>query len=82
MDVSPVVLIGLIVVTIVEVVKEKVPGVSGNVTRLLALILGGLIGALFQFGVFPGMTGSIVMGIVAGVGAVGTSTLASMASGK
>lgn len=76
MDIGNVTFVGLVVITVVGALKDQFPTMTGNMTRLAALIAGAIIGLLSQVGVLPGVEGNVVTGIMAGVAAVGTITVA------
>jgi hypothetical protein len=75
MDVGQVTFVGLVVITIVGALKDRFPNMTGNTTRLAALVIGGAIGILAQVGFLPGVEATLVSGIMAGVAAVGTITV-------
>lgn len=76
MDIGQVTFIGLVVITITGALKDKFPKMSGNTTRLAALVIGGIIGLIAQVGWLPGVDATLVTGIMAGVAAVATVTVA------
>lgn len=83
MDIGNVGFIGLVVITIVGAIKDAVPNkpdgtspMTGNITRVVALVVGGLLGGLAQAGLLMGVEATIVTGIMAGIAAVGTVTVA------
>lgn len=76
MDIGEVTFVGLVVITIVGALKDQFPNMTGNMTRLAALVVGGVIGLLAQVGVLPGVDANFVTGIMSGVAAVGTITVA------
>lgn len=76
MDIVQVGFIGLVVITVIGAIKDRFPKMTGNTTRLVALVIGGVVGVVAQFGVLPGVEGNIVTGIMAGVAAVATTTIA------
>jgi hypothetical protein len=76
MDIGNVGFIGVVVIVAVGALKEKYPAISGNTTRLVALIIGAVIGLISQFGLLPGVSATIVSGVFAGVAAVATVTVA------
>lgn len=61
----------LVVVTVVDAVKDFFPQLTANQTRLVALVVGGILGfaASFNFLPLPGM--NVVTGAVAGAIAAG-----------
>jgi len=75
MDLGQIGFIGLVVITIVGALKDNFPKMTGNMTRLAALIIGAVIGLIAQFGYLPGIEATVVTGIMAGVAAVGTVTV-------
>jgi len=75
MDLGQISFIGLVVVTIVGALKDQFPAMKGNTTRVAALVIGGILGALAQGGFLPGVNATIVTGIMAGIAAVGTVTV-------
>lgn len=76
MDIGNVTFIGLAVITIIGAIKDVAPNLGGNTTRLVALIIGGVIGLIAQIGLLPGVEATLVTGIMAGVAAVGGVTVA------
>lgn len=76
MDIGQVGFIGLVVITIVGALKDVFPNMTGNLTRLVALVIGAILGAFGQLGLLMGVEVNIVTGIMAGVAAVGTITVA------
>lgn len=76
MDIGQVTFIGLVVITIIGALKDAMPNITGNMTRLAALVIGGIIGLLAQVGLLPGIDSTLVTGIMSGIAAVGTITVA------
>lgn len=76
MDLMQVGFIGLVVIVMVGALKDWVPAITGNTTRLAALVIGGVLGLLAQSGFLPGVDATVVTGIMAGVAAVATTTVA------
>lgn len=76
MDIGQVTFVGLVVITIIGALKDAFPQITNNMTRLAALLIGGIIGLLAQVGALPGVEGTVVTGIMAGIAAVGTVTVA------
>ena len=75
MDLTQVSLVGMMVVVFTDAIKDIFPKIGGNVTRLMALVIGALIGFLAQKGFLPGITIDFVGGIMAGITAVAGHTL-------
>ena len=66
----------IMIVGLIEAIKAKLPKVSGIITVVIAIVLGGAIG-------FLGLNGeNLISGIMAGVIAIGGHQLASAAGGK
>jgi zinc transporter ZupT len=76
MDIGNVTFVGLVVITIVGALKDAFPTMTNNMTRVAALVIGGIIGLLAQVGLLAGVDATVVTGIMAGVAAVGTVTVA------
>lgn len=76
MDIGQVGFVGLVVITLVGAVKDSFPSMTGNQTRLVALVFGFILGLLGQLNLLPGVGVNIVTGIMAGIAAVGTVTVA------
>lgn len=72
---------GLIVIVIVDALREVFPQISGNVTRLVALVIGFLLGGLSQMGALPELQLTLVSGALAGATAVGVSAVARRVGG-
>lgn len=82
MDLGQVTFIGLVVITVVGALKDRFPAsMTGNTTRLAALIVGGALGLIAQVGFLPGVDANLVTGIMAGVAAVATTTVADRIAG-
>lgn len=75
----------MIVTVVVDAIKEQAPNIKANLTRLIALLVGGGIGALIQYinaNVAPsGIELTLVSGILAGAAAVGINTVATRSAG-
>lgn len=76
MDLGNLTFIALVVITIVGALKDQFPTMTGNMTRVAALVVGGVLGLLAQANLLPGVDATIVTGIMAGVAAVGGVTIA------
>lgn len=76
MDLAQVGFIGLVVITVVGAIKDRFPDMTGNTTRLTALVIGGVVGLIAQLHFLPGVEATLVTGIMAGVAAVATTTIA------
>jgi len=63
------------IIAVVRTIKEVVPTVSGVVTILVAVVLGGLAGYFNIQGL------DLVSGVIAGLGAVGVTTVADRIKG-
>ena len=63
------------IIAVVRTIKEVVPTVSGVVTILVAVVLGGLAGYFNIQGL------DLVSGVIAGLGAVGVTTVADRVKG-
>jgi hypothetical protein len=74
MDLGNVSFIGLVVITLIGVIKESFPAITGNMTRLVALVIGLVLGLLGQFNLLPDVSVNVVTGIMAAIAAVGTMT--------
>lgn len=74
MDYGQIGFVSLVVIVVTDALKEVFPQVKGNVTRLVALSTGGLIGVLGQSGLIPSNI-DVISGIIAGVTAVAGNTL-------
>lgn len=75
MDLGQLTFIALAVVTIVGALKDAFPTMTGNVTRLTALIIGAILGLIAQVHLLPGVDATIVTGAMSGVAAIGGVTL-------
>lgn len=82
MDIGQVGFIGLVVITVVGALKDSFPQMTGNMTRLVALVVGGIIGLLAQVGLLMGVDATFVTGMMAGVAAVGTVTVVDRVRGE
>lgn len=76
MDFAQIGITGLIVTTVVGALKEWQPSLSGNQTRLVALVVGGLLGYAGQVGFLPISDLNLLNGIIAGATSVGLVTVA------
>lgn len=76
MDVANVGIVGVMVITIVGAIKDTYPLMTGNQTRLVAVIIGALLGLLGQFNLLIGLDVNVVTGILSAVAAVATVTVA------
>ena len=76
MDAGQVSVSALIVMTVVGAVKDQWPTITGNQTRLLAVVIGGVLGYLSQAGYIPLPGVDLVEGIISGAAAVGVHTAA------
>lgn len=65
-----------VIIAVVEAVKRKYPAVTGLLTVLLAAVLGVLAGYLGLLDL------TVQSGLLAGLSAVGVSTVAGKVSGK
>lgn len=74
MDLGELGFVGVIVVAVVGAFKDQFPLMTGNQTRLVALLTGSILGILGQFGLLPGIELNVVTGIMAAMAAVGTMT--------
>jgi hypothetical protein len=82
MDFSQIGFVGLVVIVCIDALKEQFPGIKGNLTRLIALVIGGAIGLLFQVGILHGVQIDLIGGVFAGVAAVAGNTLIMRAGGE
>ena len=71
MNLSSVGVISLVVVVVVDALKDQFPKLTGNVTRLVALVVGGVLGYGASVGYLPLAGMDIVTGAVAGAIAAG-----------
>jgi high-affinity Fe2+/Pb2+ permease len=74
------VFIGAMIIAIVEAIKAVVPGVSGAITTLVAIVVGALVAVFATHIGLPSIT--IVQGIVTALASVGVHTVASAVSSK
>ncbi len=77
MNVGEVALASVIIVTIIDAIKDFFPTITGNITRLVAMALGAVLGGLAQAGFLPVPDLNLVTGIMSGLAAVGGHTLLS-----
>ena len=63
------------IIAVVRAIKEVIPTVNGVVTILVAVVLGGLAGYFNIQGL------DLVSGVIAGLGAVGVTTVADRVKG-
>lgn len=75
MNIAEIGIIALIVVVCTDALKEAWPLITGNMTRLIALVLGGILGYLAQVGILPITDTTVITGMVSGVVAVGGHSL-------
>jgi hypothetical protein len=75
MDIGNIGLVGTVVVVLVGAIKDSYP-LTGNQTRLAALVIGLILGLLGQVGLLPGVTVDVTTGILSAVAAVATVTVA------
>lgn len=75
MDLGQVGFVSLVVIVITDVVKEQLPDIKGNITRLIAIVIGGGLGIMSTTGIIPGLNIDVVGGVLAGVAAVAGNTL-------
>lgn len=71
--------VGLMIIAVVEAIKDTIEPkykLTGNQTRLVALVLGGIVGGFHLFGL------TVEMGLAAGITAVGGHTLVSAVATK
>jgi hypothetical protein len=72
--------IGAVIVAIVQAIKYVAPGVTGTITILVAMVVGGLTAALApHIGISPI---TVAMGVLDGLAAVGVHTVVSNAPNK
>lgn len=81
MDLAQVGIVGMVVLVVIDAIKEQYPLIKGNLTRLIALIIGAIIGYMAQTGIIQNLNIDLVGGVFAGVAAVAGNTLAVRAGG-
>lgn len=76
MNIGELTFIAVVVVATTGALKDAFPTMTGNATRLVAIVVGGVLGLLAQTGWLPGIDANFVTGALAGVAAIGTVTVA------
>jgi len=82
MDLAELSIIALIVVVCTDALKESFPQIKQNLTRLIALLIGAVLGYLAQVGILPIPDTTVITGLVSGALAVGTHSIASRMGGE
>lgn len=62
------VIVGLVTLVITDVIKENLPGIKGNLTRLIAALIGGALGWAVVSGLIPAQYIALLGGVVAVAG--------------
>lgn len=73
--------VGAAVITVIGALKEVFPTMTGNITRVAAFVVGAIIGLLAQVGALPGVEATVVTGIMSGIAAVATVSVADRVGG-
>lgn len=76
MDIANVGFIGVVVIVLVGAIKDAWPTLTGNQTRVVALVIGLILGLLGQVNLLPGVQVDVVTGIMSAVAALATVTVA------